>query len=397
MKMDFSGLPIIDAHVHAFMPSRELQPYGRVYSLVAHSLGPIPEVDVTSTLAYRMIMIELARLFDLPQDTPDEELVKLRAETGAKDYKAFVEMLCRDAGITTLLVETGFPVQGKRLQPEEAEVFENAVSSLRVKEIIRLESTCNHIMADAGEELRFDDFLNAFYNQVETKINSGNVVALKTVIGYFTGLEVRETTYEEAEASFYAYYYAHTKQKNFDRKKDRVIQKPFRDYMVLQLIELCHKYDLPLQIHTGAGDPPTCDLRLQNPVLLYELLNMELTRKINIVLLHGGYPYCQEMAFMVSGYRNVHTDVSSITCHDSIAIETMLPVLLQKVPFSKIMYGSDGAGDVDSVWFAAVNFKRVLARVLEDLVARNVLTYDYAVMAASWILSENAAKFYKLK
>lgn len=384
-KLDFSHYPIVDAHAHPFMPSREKKPYGRVYALASTS---IPEIDITSTLAYRMIMLEWARLFNLPKNTPDEEIVQMRTELGEKDYKAFVEMLFNDAGITTFLCETGFPVQGKRLQPEEEETFQRAVSSLKVKEIIRLESTCNHLVEDASSVLRFDEFLQLFYDNIETRVKKGNIVALKTVVGYLSGLEVQETSYEDAERAFYACYYA--------KDKSRAIQKPFRDYMVLRLIELCDKYKLPLQVHTGAGDPPTCDLRLQNPLLLYDLLNMESSRKIKIVLLHGGYPYCQEMAFMVSGYANVHTDVSSISCHDSIAMETMLPVLLQKIPFSKLMYGSDGAGDVDSVWFAAVYLKKALARVLEDLIALDALTYEYAEQAASWILSENAIRFYDL-
>ena len=61
------------------------------------------------------------------------------------------------------------------------------------------------------------------------------------------------------------------------------------------------------------------------------------------------------------------------------------------------MYGSDGAGDVDPIWFAAVNFKKVLARVLEGLVSRKALTVSYAEKAAAWILSENARDLYHLK
>lgn len=132
------------------------------------------------------------------------------------------------------------------------------------------------------------------------------------------------------------------------------------------------------------------------PGLLYDFLNREDTGTIPIALLHGGYPFSEEMAFMVNGYSNVVTDVSSMTADDSIAVERVLPLLLEKVPFSKIMYGSDGAGDVDPIWFAAVNFKKVLGRVFDNLLERNVITKAFGEKAAKLILSENAKEFYGL-
>ena len=167
--------------------------------------------------------------------------------------------------------------------------------------------------------------------------------------------------------------------------------------MVYEFVRLCRQYDLPLQVHTGAGDPPSCDLRLMRPSLLYEFMNRSDTGEIPVVLLHGGYPFVEEMAFMVNGYANAWTDVSSMTADDSIAVERALPMLLEKVPLRRLMYGSDGAGDVDPIWFAAVNFKKVLARVLEGLVSRKALTVSYAEKAAVWILSENARDLYHLK
>ena len=60
------------------------------------------------------------------------------------------------------------------------------------------------------------------------------------------------------------------------------------------------------------------------------------------------------------------------------------------------MYGSDGAGDVDPIWFAAVNFKKVLGRVFDSLLERDVITKSFGEKAAKLILSENAKEFYRL-
>lgn len=387
MRFDFSDLPVVDAHAHPFMPSREKQMYGRRYILASDRYHTVEKEVVSSTLSYQMILIELARLLGISKED-DEKIITARNDLASKDYKGYVEMLFQDAGIQYFLNETGFPVQGERLKKEEVSAFEQATANVNVREIIRLEMTCNHLIEDIGEKVGFDEFLDLFHKYMEEKLKDNKVVALKTVIGYFSGLEIQSPTKEEAERSFLAFYYG--------KEKERWIQKPFRDFMVYEFVELCRRYKLPLQIHTGAGDPPSCDIRLMRPSLLYQFLNREDTGRVQIALLHGGYPFVEEMAFMVNGYANVWTDVSSMTADDSIAIERALPILLEKVPLRKLMYGSDGAGDVDPIWFAAVNFKRVLSRIFEGLVNRNIVTATFAENAARWILSENAKKLYKL-
>lgn len=388
MALDFSSYPVIDAHAHPFMPSREKKVYGRRYILASERYRQVTDEEITSTLAYRMILIELARLLNLPKDTPDAEIISARNALMRQDYKAYVEKLFSDANITGYLSESGFPIQGKRLAPEEQKAFDDATAALQVREILRLEMICNHLVADTDAMLGFDEFLSLFRGHVADRIKNGNVVALKTTIGYFSGLDIQPQTKQAAERAFYAHYYG--------QQMERATQKPFRDYMVFVWVEMCREYGLALQVHTGAGDPPSCDLRLMNPMLLYDFLNREDTGTIPIALLHGGYPFVEEMAFTVNAYANVVTDVSSMTADDSIAVERALPVLLEKVPMKKLMYGSDGAGDVDPIWFAAVNFKRVLGRVFTGLVERNALTERYAEQAARWILTENATRFYKL-
>lgn len=394
MMFDFSDLPVVDCHAHPFMPSREKKVYGRRYILSSDRFMKVPEEDVRNTLAYRMILIELARLLHLDPTSSDEEIIKTRNELAAKDYKAYVEMLFHDANIVSYLNETGFPIQGARLRADESAAFESATENIDVREIIRCEMTCNHIVADADHRLSFPEFMDLYRSNIASRIKNGNVIALKTVIGYFSGLEILDPDEGEAASSFDEHYYA--SEKNLPMSRIRAAQKPFRDYMVHECVRLCDEFGIPLQIHTGAGDPPSCDLRLMHPGLLYEFLNREDTGRIRIALLHGGYPFAEEMCFMVNGYANVVTDVSSMTADDSIAVERVFPVLLEKVPLTKIMYGSDGAGDVDPIWFAAVNFKKVMARVFSNLVDRDVITHAYGEKAACMILSENAKRFYGL-
>ncbi len=389
MAFDFSSFSVVDCHAHPFMPTREKKMYGRRYILSSDRYKAVPQQDVENTLAYRMILMELARFLNLPEDVSDEVILSERCKLVERlGYQGYVEKLFQDAGIISYLNETGFPIQGARLRPEESKMFEDATANIDVREIIRLEMTCNHLVADAEKMVSFNEFMQMFRENIRSRVKAGRVVALKTVIGYFSGLEILDPSEQEAERSFYAHYYG--------TQKERFIQKPFRDYMVHECVSLCKEYGLPLQIHTGAGDPPACDLRLMRPSLLYEFMNREDVGSIPVALLHGGYPFVDEMAFMVNGYANVVTDVSSMTADDSIAVERALPILMEKVPLNRLMYGSDGAGDVDPIWFAAVNFKRVLGRVFDQLVERKVFTRSYGEKAARMILSENARAFYAL-
>ena len=190
MPFDFSALPIVDAHAHPFMPSREKKVYGRRYILSSDRYTPVPQTDIENTLAYRMILIELARLLHMDPDSPDEEIITARNDLARKNYQAYVEMLFQDAGIVAYLNETGFPIQGARLRPEEKREFKNAIARLNVLEIIRCEMTCNHLIADAGRMLSFDEFLDMFGKNIRDRVKNGRIAALKTVIGYFSGLEI---------------------------------------------------------------------------------------------------------------------------------------------------------------------------------------------------------------
>ena len=50
--------------------------------------------------------------------------------------------------------------------------------------------TCNHIVADADHRLSFPEFMDLYRSNIASRIKNGNVIALKTVIGYFSGLEI---------------------------------------------------------------------------------------------------------------------------------------------------------------------------------------------------------------
>ena len=72
MKLDFTELPVVDAQAHPFMPSREKKVYGRRYILSSDRYSKVEQETVSSTLAYRMILREMARLSLITSDAADD-------------------------------------------------------------------------------------------------------------------------------------------------------------------------------------------------------------------------------------------------------------------------------------------------------------------------------------
>ncbi|MEQ8757280.1 MAG: amidohydrolase family protein [Coleofasciculus sp. G1-WW12-02] len=65
------------------------------------------------------------------------------------------------------------------------------------------------------------------------------------------------------------------------------------DFLITQALEIATKYQLPIQFHTGFGDPDL-DLRLSNHLYLRSLLEDKRFENVPIVLLHAAYPYLKE-------------------------------------------------------------------------------------------------------
>ena len=379
--LDFSGIPIIDAHGHPFMPTREKEDYSYAYSMCVHGgLG-----DFRYLTSFQMALQEYKRLFGLPADAPGETVIAARKAKASADYPAFVKELYRDAGIVAVLADFGYPITGEGLTGDELLAFASATADVcEVYDLIRIETTCDRLLYRPG--LSFGEMLDRFGSYVESYTKGHRVAGIKTVVGYYTGLGWRPVSYQEARQNYESAYRGTYLPGRAD--------KPFRDYMVYLGLELAHRHGLVFQIHTGAGDPPACDLRLMNPNNLYELLNTEIAGKTKIVLVHAGFPYGYEAAFLAANYPNVYTDISSTVSYLGRAVDSEFRKVLDVCPHNKIMFGSDGGGFVDQSWFAANYFRKVLGEVLNEYVEKGFFTRAYAAEAGKMILHDNAKRIY---
>jgi predicted TIM-barrel fold metal-dependent hydrolase len=340
---------------------------------------------VASTFLYRRVIRELSRVLGIKGSSG--EVIDERNRRYRADPASHIRMLIDDAGIDTLLVDTGYP------SDLDLEDFSRIVPC-NIKEIFRIETLSLELLR---RELPFDALIDEFVERMEDAVGRG-AVALKTVIAYRTGLEVKRRAGGEVRRAYEAFT-AKAKagvdaREIIGLKADYV--KKILDHFVFLAAEKSARLGVPFQIHVGMGDVPGIDLRLSKPSLLHELVNDEAADEARVVLTHGGYPHIEEAGFMVNTYPNVYLDMSQTNPFISIGLDEKLRNLLEMAPTTKIMHGSDGYNIPELSWIAALQAKWALERVLGDLIERDDVDEEGARVIAAQFLSDNAKRLYDL-
>lgn len=383
--MDLSFLPVIDNHMHIIPPRnlyRELN-----FAITAY---PVDRKSMYSMISHKMFLSRLATYFGM-KGASEEEVMAERNRRYDSDPTGYIRALMKDANIKGLICDLDSPIsaywKGNYRTDHDVEEFIGYMEpGIRIGRIIRIEIVANLLLE---ENLPFDAFLRRWRENMLLGAEKFDIIAIKSVIAYFTGLAVRNPSREEACAAYEAFLRDRSDSRN---------EKIWRDYMIHQGLELCHELSLPMQIHTGYGDAPYGDLRTLNPTLLIDFLKEDLCMKVPVVLLHGGYPYCREIGILASQFPQVYLDFSEFMPLAGYAAETAVPMILETAPYTKVLYGTDGGGVPETVWLGAVYSKEFLGDFLENLVRRDYLSEKDARDIADAIFWRNALEVYpKLK
>lgn len=386
MKLDLTDYPITDNHCHPFPLEREPESFERAMCI---GLYPVKNEDMRNTVYFQMMINEMKRFFGMPQNASADEVIARRNKEAVNNRAEYVKALIKDAGYTRLLVDFGYPIGQKRdkssyLKQKELEDFAECTADTEVYAINRIEWIANALIDDY---VSFEDFKRLLVENTVDMIKSRRLIALKSVIAYYTGLEVKILPDDEVERAYV---------RLLENRKDEAAEKIVRDYCFMKACEICAQLDIPLQVHTGIGDSPDCNLLKVNPCLLHDAINDPRGRKAKLMLIHGGYPYLEELGLLLNHYSNLYCDISSMIPYAGYAAESKLKNLFEMAPLNKVCFGTDGAGIPEHMWFGAVQGKRALAAVLNDLIEEKYITYEFATEAAANILNYNVEKIYNL-
>jgi predicted TIM-barrel fold metal-dependent hydrolase len=376
--VDLRHVPVVDNHCHGILRSQDFDDLVSWRQAFTESAEPgMPREHVASTAFYRRLTRALAEFFGCE---PEEKAV-LRGRV-ERDAKELTSMLLRAANIEILLLDTGYPPPEEVLPSTEL----GELGGCRVEPMLRLETLMEHLVAEQGSLRETKEALAAALGDLRDQ----GYVALKSIVAYRTGLNIREWTGEEAEASFREFRRA------MREGSVRLAHKPLLDTLLHTAFAEAVRQEIPLQFHVGYGDADT-DLLLGNPLHLRAVLERPEYRGMPVVLLHECYPYTREGGYLAAIYENVYLDLSyGIPLLGYGEMLSFTREALGVAPSSKLLYSSDGIGVPELHWMGATYGRRVLGQALGELVAHGELGVSEAEAAGEDVLRGNAMRLYQL-
>jgi uncharacterized protein len=302
-------------------------------------------------------------------------LASARADALA-DHRSYLRRLWADAGVDDLIMDDGYPlprIDGRALGDEVG---------LNVHRVCRIEPIITDVRDAAGS---YADLADAFTAGLEEAVADGSI-AFKSVIAYRTGLDVAEWTPSECESAF-------SRWRADGWSETREHAKPVRDALLRRALAVARGAGIPVHIHCGGGDPAIV-LAHARPSDLFPVLAAHMEQPV--VLIHSGWPWVEEGAFVASILPHVYLDTSLSTPWASLAIDSRLEILLGIAPPAKVMYGSDEASEPEVIWLSAHLAREALARVLETGIERRHLNRAAAARIAADVMGGNARRLHGL-
>ncbi|WP_324606664.1 amidohydrolase family protein [Kitasatospora azatica] len=167
-------------------------------------------------------------------------------------------------------------------------------------------------------------------------------------------------------------------------------------HLLFTAVDLCaaRRQRLPLQLHTGFGDP---DLTLHraDPALLTPFIRAVEPTGVPLVLLHA-YPYHRQAGYLAQVFPQVHTDPGLTLSHTGPRAATVLGELLELAPFGKVLASTDGYGLPELHLTGAAQFRHALATLLGEWQAAGACTAADGDRLTALITADNARVLYGL-
>ncbi|GDY30538.1 amidohydrolase family protein [Gandjariella thermophila] len=365
------GLPLVDQHCHGVRAEDvDRAGFERLLTEAAEVPAHRSTFDSLLGLAVRRWC---APALDLPPHAPAEAYLARRGELGWREVS---RRLLSATGTAAWLVDTGltpFPITA----PAELAGLAGGAGY----EVVRLEAVAERVAASgAGAAELPGAVLDAVCAAAR------RAVGLKSVVAYRAGLALPAEPPAEGEVR--------TAAGRWLAVGGRLTDPVLLAWLVHQGARLGAERGLPLQLHTGFGDP---DLRLHraDPALLTDFLAA--TRRLGgtVVLLHC-WPYHRNAAYLAHVFGHVRLDVGLAVPYVGTRADAVLAELFELAPFGALCYASDGFGLPELHHLGALLWRRGLGRLLDRWLAEDVLTAADAERIAIAVTSGNAASAYPL-
>jgi predicted TIM-barrel fold metal-dependent hydrolase len=367
-------LALADHHVHPALAT-ELDAAG-FEELITESDRPVPagltQFDSQLGMAIRRWC---APVLDLEPLAPAAAYLAQRAALGGGEV---TRRLLRASRISHFLVDTGYLRDGMLGLDGMA-----SASGAEVDEIVRLETVAEQaVLAGDGTAAGFAGrFAEALAEQVP------GAVGLKSIVGYRYGLDFDPVPPTRVEVTAAAGRWLH-------RIEDTGQARVADPVLLRHLLWAGLSHGLPLQLHTGFGDPDA-DLRRCDPLLLRGFIERAEPTGVPIMLLHC-YPFHRGAGYLAMAYPHVYLDVGLAANYLGARAAAVVAESLELAPFGKILFSTDAWGLPELHYLGALLWRRATAQVLGGFVAEGEWSEAEALRIAAMIGGGNARRVYAL-
>jgi uncharacterized protein len=370
---ELPDLPLIDHHCHGVVTQQLDRPWFEAL-LTESPWPPPPGTSAFDSQLGFAVRRWCAPVLGLDASAPADAYVARRAWLGTAEVN---RLLLRAAAVAGWLVDTGYQ-SGRLVGVAEL----SQVSGAPAHPIVRLESVAEQVVTRGGDA---SGFAARFSSELDRA--AAGAVGFKTIVAYRYGLDfdpVRPSAGAVAAA-------AGTWLRVVESGEPARLQDPV---LLRHIIWAAVDRGLPVQFHTGFGDP---DVRLHrsDPSLLHDFLMATRGSGAAIMLLHG-YPYHRQAGYLASVFPHVYMDVGEALNHVGARSAAVLGEALELTPFGKMLYSSDAFGLPELHYLGALGFRRDLGRVLSGFVADGGWTASDASRVASLVGAGNARRVYGL-
>jgi uncharacterized protein len=376
MPIDLSAVPIVDHHCHSLLREQPRDDEAFRNHLTETSFQEMARDHVQNTLVYHWAIRELASFLDC-EPTADA----VHAARLARGVERLAREVVERGNFRTWLIDSGYGADTTFSLDEL-----RAIVPCEIREILRLEPLIERLIVDADT---FDGFLDA-YRGALADLRAAGYVGMKSVIAYRTGLGIEPVDRAAAAAAFRPVHEAARGEGRL-----RIESKPLLDYLIVAAVEEAARQNVPIQFHTGLGDPDL-DLTKVDPAAL-RLIFSERYRAAPIVLLHSGYPYARSMAYLAAMFPNVYADFGEVQLFVAGGdLRAIVRELVGLAPASKLLFSTDASLVPELYWLGAVAGRRALGAVFDEHIAEGIIDERTALEMADMILWRNAERIYGL-
>ncbi|RFU67503.1 amidohydrolase [Peribacillus saganii] len=381
MKVSLKDIQAIDVHAHPYLANTELYTVAEFVRKLSLAVIPnqIPENYKRapkqpypgSNMWVQILIQRLAKYFSCE---PTLKAIVEHRNNRAADFRKYTRELFEDSNLTGIVADFGYP------QPPLSKEEYGDLCGARIWEIHRIEP----VMVRLSKECKsFAEFSEKYRANLAEALKQEGMVGLKSIIAYRSGLEINPMN-ESLAAEEYE-----------DFKADpRVKVKDLRDYCLHVAMEECTRTNKVMHIHTGIGDGEVI-LPKASPSFLLDMLRDEKYQDTKVHLVHGGYPWVEEAAFIVSILPNVYMDISLQNPFSGHGVKRILSQVFEFAPFDKVMYGSDAFTMPEMNWLGVHLFKECFEEVLNGWVESDYMDAETARTIGEMVLYRNFENVYQ--